>query len=64
MSPETNEPSSAPGDERPSAGGFGAFLKETWVWWVTPLVLALILLAILLYFSESQAASPFIYDNF
>jgi hypothetical protein len=62
MSTETNDNLSASGDA--SEGGFGAFLKDTWIWWVTPLVLALVLLAVLLYFSESDASSPFIYDNF
>jgi hypothetical protein len=63
MSPETQDTSPAPAADADS-GGFGAFLKETWLWWATPLVLALVLLAILLYFSESDATSPFIYDNF
>jgi hypothetical protein len=45
-------------------GGFLAFLKDTWIWWLAPLVIALAVVLCLLYYSEADATSPFIYDNF
>ncbi|MGQ0552921.1 MAG: DUF5989 family protein [Planctomycetota bacterium] len=45
-------------------GGFFAFLKENWIWWLAPLILAAGLVVWLVMFSEGDADSPFIYDNF
>jgi hypothetical protein len=53
--------STEPGNE---SGGILAFLKDTWIWWLAPIVVALAVIVALLYFSEAEATSPFIYDNF
>ncbi len=51
-------------DPETESGGFVAFLKDTWIWWLAPLVIALAVVLGLLWFSEADATSPFIYDNF
>ncbi len=43
---------------------FWDFLKVRKKWWLTPIVLVMILLGALLVFSQSSALSPFIYTIF
>lgn len=40
------------------------FLRVRKKWWLTPIVLMLILLACLIFFAQSAAVSPFIYTLF
>lgn len=42
---------------------FGIFLRENKIWWITPIVLALLLIAAVAYLSKA-AESPFIYPLF
>lgn len=41
-----------------------AFLRTAKKWWLFPLVLLLLLLGVLIVFSESSAVAPFIYTLF
>ncbi len=43
---------------------FGVFLLERKKWWITPIVLMLLLLGSLLVFTEGSALAPFIYTLF
>ncbi len=52
-------------------GNNGLLLKELWdflrvrkAWWLTPIILMLILIGILIIFGQSSAVSPFIYALF
>lgn len=45
-------------------GELWAFLKERKAWWLTPIIIMLILVGILIVFSQSSALSPFIYALF
>jgi len=45
-------------------GGLIGFLKEYWLWWLAPLVIAAVLVVWLLWFSEGKASSPFVYDSY
>ena len=40
------------------------FLKVRKVWWLTPIIIMLILVGLLIIFSQSSAISPFIYALF
>jgi hypothetical protein len=40
------------------------FLKVRKAWWLTPIILMLIVAAVLVWFAESSAVSPFIYALF
>jgi cell division protein FtsL len=40
------------------------FLKVRKVWWLTPIIVMLALVAILIIFGQSSAVSPFIYALF
>lgn len=40
------------------------FLKVRKVWWLTPIIIMLILVAILIIFGQSTAVSPFVYALF
>lgn len=40
------------------------FLRIRKVWWLTPIILMLILVGLLIVFSQSSAVSPFIYALF
>ena len=51
-------------EDRPTHRGVLGFLRDTWIWWLTPLLVALIVVVLLLLFSEGKATSPFIYDNY
>ena len=44
--------------------GFVGFLRDTWVWWLLPLVIVLGLAVLLLWLAEGDATSPFVYDVF
>jgi hypothetical protein len=44
--------------------GFLGFLRDTWIWWLLPLVIVLGLAILLLRASEGDATSPFIYNTF
>jgi hypothetical protein len=44
--------------------GFVGFLRETWMWWLLPLVIVLALAVVLLWTAEGDATSPFIYNEF
>ena len=43
---------------------FSSFLKERKKWWITPIVLFLVLLGALLVFAKGSALAPFIYSLF
>ena len=43
---------------------FWAFLKEEKKYWLTPIVVVLVLLGVLLVFAQSSALAPFIYSLF
>ena len=43
---------------------FWAFLKVRKKWWLTPIVLVLLLLGALILFTQSSAVAPFIYTLF
>lgn len=40
---------------------FFSFLMENKKWWITPIVLVLLLLGTLIVFTEGSAVAPFIY---
>ena len=41
-----------------------SFLKENKKWWLTPIIVMLLLLGLLIVFSQSSALAPFIYTLF
>ena len=43
---------------------FWDFLKVRKKWWLTPIVLVLLLLGFLIVFTQSSALSPFVYTLF
>ena len=43
---------------------FWGFLKERKKWWLAPIVAMLLLLGLLIIFTESSALAPFIYTLF
>ena len=43
---------------------FWAFLKQRKKWWLTPIVVMLVLLGALIFFSQGSALAPFIYTLF
>ena len=43
---------------------FMAFLKQEKKYWLTPIVIVLVLLGLLLVFAQSSAVAPFIYTLF
>ena len=45
-------------------GEFWEFLKERKAWWLTPIIVMLVLVGVLIIFGQSSAVSPFIYALF
>lgn len=45
-------------------GEFWEFLKVRKKWWLTPIVITLVLLGALIVFSQGSALAPFIYTLF
>jgi len=45
-------------------GEFWYFLKTSKRWWLTPIIVFLVLLSLLIVFTESSALAPFIYSLF
>ena len=45
-------------------GELWAFLRERKAWWLTPVIVLLILVGVLIIFGQSSAISPFIYALF
>jgi drug/metabolite transporter superfamily protein YnfA len=45
-------------------GELWLFLRERKAWWLTPIILMLLLVGALIIFSQSSAISPFIYALF
>ena len=43
---------------------FWMFLKERKKWWLTPIILALVLLGALIVLTQGSAVAPFIYTLF
>ncbi len=43
---------------------FWVFLKQRKKWWLTPIVVTLVLLGALIVFSQGSALAPFIYTLF
>jgi uncharacterized membrane protein YjdF len=41
-----------------------AFMKERKAWWLAPIIIVLLLVGLLVVFSQSSALSPFIYALF
>jgi hypothetical protein len=58
-----SEPNEQPTSESKGGGVLG-FLRETWLWWLTPLVIVALAVALMLIYSEKDATSPFIYGDF
>lgn len=42
----------------------GLFLKERKKWWITPIMIALVLLGVVIVLSQGSALAPFIYVLF
>jgi len=45
-------------------GEFWYFLKNSKRWWLSPILIFLVLLSLLIVFTESSALAPFIYSLF
>lgn len=45
-------------------GELWSFLRERKAWWLTPIIIMLVLVGILIIFGQSSAVSPFIYALF
>ncbi|MBT7903329.1 hypothetical protein HN587_05685 [Candidatus Woesearchaeota archaeon] len=45
-------------------GEFWNFLKVRKAWWLTPIIIMIVLVGVLIIFSQSSALSPFIYALF
>ena len=45
-------------------GELWALLKVRKVWWITPIIVMLVLVAVLIIFGQSSAVNPFIYALF
>jgi hypothetical protein len=60
MDIEKKEPESAPS----FWSEFWVFLKHNKRYWLLPIVIVIVLLAIFILFTESSALAPFIYDIF
>ncbi len=43
---------------------FWGFLRVRKKWWLTPIILMLLLLGFLIFFTQSSAVAPFIYTLF
>jgi hypothetical protein len=43
---------------------FWAFLKHRKKWWLTPIIIMLLLLGVLIVLSEGSAVAPFVYALF
>ncbi len=43
---------------------FWDFLKVRKKWWLTPIVVVLVLLGLLIFFTQSSSVAPFIYTLF
>lgn len=43
---------------------FWAFMKERKVWWIAPIVIMLVLLSLLIVFTQGSALAPFVYALF
>ena len=43
---------------------FWEFLKERKLWWMTPIILTLLALSALIFFTAETAVAPFIYTLF
>ena len=43
---------------------FGDFLKTRKKWWITPIVVVLVLLGALIIFAQGSALAPFVYTLF
>ena len=43
---------------------FWSFLKERKKWWITPIIVVLVLLGVILVFAKTSALAPFIYTVF
>lgn len=41
-----------------------SFLKERKAWWLTPIIIMLILIGVIIVFGQSSVVSPFIYALF
>ena len=45
-------------------GEFFRFLREEWIWWVTPVVIILVAMAALIWYGEGSTIAPFFYAIF
>lgn len=52
------------GENKPLLVELWDFLKVRKVWWLTPIILMLLLVGILIIFGQSSAVSPFLYALF
>ncbi len=65
VEPENESPEIKLPDKRPSIfKEFFIFLKEEKVWWISPIVLVLLLLSLFIVLTEGSAVLPFIYAVF
>jgi uncharacterized membrane protein YjdF len=46
------------------AGDIWAFMRERKAWWLAPIIIVLVLVGVLVVFSQSSPLSPFIYALF
>jgi len=52
------------GNNRGLLGELWDFLKVRKAWWLTPIIVMLVLVGVLIIFGQSSAVSPFIYALF
>lgn len=52
------------GNNKSFLGEIFSFLKERKAWWLVPVVVLLLLVGVLIIFSQSSVLSPFIYALF
>jgi hypothetical protein len=45
-------------------GGLLRFLWERKLWWMIPIIVVLLLMGVLIFFTQSSAVAPFIYTLF
>lgn len=48
---------------RPGRRGITGFLRDYWLWWLLPLIVAVLVAAAMLWIYEGDATSPFLYPE-
>ena len=55
-----------PRSDEPDSGrrsGVSGFLRDYWLWWLLPLIVAVLVAAAMLWLYEGDATSPFLYPE-